>query len=172
MINGLRRLRSCTKNDKEGDEGNQEVLNQEDKLEDEEESKTKEEKYTARRTLYTNSKFYVSMYGWSEEDIRKYNKLCNIAKQDRKTETGSAFEKLFKDKETKKRDEKGERVFCDEDFLQPYNNLVYASDDYSSDENDDDDTQNEYEQDTTNDNVMNGSNSQNKLPNHNNFTQV
>ena len=38
------------KNDKGGDEETQEVLNQEDKLEDEEENKTKEEKYTARGT--------------------------------------------------------------------------------------------------------------------------
>ena len=46
------------------------------------------------------------MDAWSEEDIRQYNKLCNIAEQDRTTETGSAFEKLFEDKEMKKRDEK------------------------------------------------------------------
>ena len=50
----------------------------------------------------------------------------------------------------KKRDGKGERVFCEEDFIQPYNNLVYTSDDDSSDENDDDDGQTEYEQYTKN----------------------
>ena len=83
------------------------------------------------------------MDGWSEKGIRKYNKLCNIAEQDRRTETGSAFEKPFKHKEMKKRDEKGERVFCEEDFIQPYDNLVYASDDDSSDEDDDDDDQTE-----------------------------
>ena len=72
------------KNDKGGDERNQEVLNQEDKLDHEEKDKTKGGKYTTRGTLYTNSKLCVSMYGWSEEGIRKCNKLCNIAKQDGK----------------------------------------------------------------------------------------
>ena len=160
------------KNDKGGDEETQEVLNQEDKLEDEEENKTKEEKYTSRGTLYINSRFCVSMDGWSEEGIRKYNKLCNISEQDRTTETGSAFEKLFKDEEMKKWDEKGERVFSEEYFVQPYNNLVYASDDDSSDEDDDDDDQTVNEQHTTNKNVTGSSNKQNELPNHNNFTQV
>ena len=74
----------------------QEVLNQEDKLENEEENKTKEEKYISRGTLYTNSRFCVFTDGWSEESIRKYNKLCNIAEQDRKTETDSAFENSSK----------------------------------------------------------------------------
>ena len=160
------------KNDKGGDEGNQEVLNQEDKLDHEEKDMTKGGKYTARGTLFTNSKFCVSMDGWSEEGIRKYNKLCNIAEQDRKSETGSAFEKLFKDKEMKKREEKGERVFSEEDFIQPYNNLIYASDDDSSDEDDDDDDQTENENHTTNENVTDRSNRQNELPDHNKFTQV
>ena len=72
----------------------------------------------------------------------------------------------------KTRDEKGERVFSEEDFIQPYNNLVYASDDDSSDEDDDDDDQTENEKHTTNENVTNRSNRQNELPNHNIFTQV
>ena len=85
------------------------------------------------------------MDGWSEEGIRKYNKLCNISDHDRKTETGSAFEELLKDEETTKRAEAGERVFSEEDSIQPYNKLVYASDDDSSDEDDDDDDQTEDE---------------------------
>ena len=72
----------------------------------------------------------------------------------------------------KKREETGERVFCEEDFLQPYNNLIYASDDDSSDEDDDDDDQTENEKHTTNENVTDRSNRQNELPDHNKFTQV
>ena len=112
------------------------------------------------------------MDGWSEEGIRKYNKLCSIAEQDRKSESGIAFEKLFKDEEMKKREETGERVFCEEDFLQPYNNLIYASDDDSSDEDDDDDDQTKNEDHTTNENVTDRSNGQYDIPDHYKFTQV
>ena len=57
-------------------------------------------------------------------------------------------------------------------FLQPYNNLIYASDDDSSDEDDNDDDQTENENHTTNENVTDRSNRQNELPDHNKFTQV
>ena len=160
------------KNDKGGDEGNQEVLNQEDKLDHEEKDMTKGGKYTARGTLFTNSKFCVSMDGWSEDGIRKYNNLCTEAEQDRKSESGITFEKIFKDKEIKKREKTGERVFSEEIFIQPYNNLIYASDDDSSDEDDDDDDQTENEDHTTNENVTDRSNRQYELPDHCKFIQV
>ena len=70
------------------------------------------------------------------------------------------------------KEERGNRLRCIlwEDLLQPYNNLIYACDDDSSDEDDDDQTENENH--NTNENVTDRSNRQNELPDHNKFTHV
>ena len=97
-------------------------------------------KYTSRGTLYTNSRFCVSMDGWSEDGMMKYNKLCHLAEKDRANDHGKEFETLFRNEEKKKRNVKSDqRVINEEDYIRPYNNLEDELDDDSSDDDDNDD---------------------------------
>ena len=47
---------------------------------------------TCKLTLYTETKYYKSMDGWSQEGMAEYNRLCYLATKDRKTELGKKFE--------------------------------------------------------------------------------
>ena len=105
-----------------------------------------EEKKTAQGTLYTNSRYCVSMDGWSEAGIRKYNSLCRLAEEDRRGEHCKLFESLFKKEESEARFVKEEPVFNEEEFIQPYNNLMNdSSDEDSDDDSSDDDDDNDEE---------------------------
>ena len=112
---------------------------------------TNKVEYTSRGTLYTNSRFVVSMDGWSEAGMRKYNKLCEMAVNDRNTEKGKEFETLFRNEEKRKRNiNRDECVVNEEDYIKPYNNLVDEIDDDSSDDEevdeiDEDDEDDEYD---------------------------
>ena len=46
-------------------------------------------------TLYTNSRFYSSMDGWSKEGMIEYNKLCSSVRDDKLREENSLFENWF-----------------------------------------------------------------------------
>ena len=107
----------------------------------------KKEKFTPQGTLYTNSRYCVSMNGWSEAGILKYNSLCKLAEDDRSLEHCRVFETLFKKKESESKVLKEQAIFKQEDFVQPYNNLISSSDDESSDDDsfDDDDDSDEIE---------------------------
>ena len=47
---------------------------------------------TCKLTLYTETKYYKSMDGWSQEGMAEYNRLCYLVAKDRKTELGKLFE--------------------------------------------------------------------------------
>ena len=47
---------------------------------------------TCKMTLYTETKYYKSMDGWSQEGMAEYNRLCYLVAKDRKTELGKLFE--------------------------------------------------------------------------------
>ena len=112
--------------------------------EDEIGTQVTEKKHTKVGTLYTNSRFCVSMDGWSEAGMRKYNELCLRAEKDRESEQGKLFDKLYLDLAKISRIHKAERVFNKEEFIQPYNNLDDGTDEDSSDEeNDETDDENE-----------------------------
>ena len=98
-----------------------------------------EGKFTPQGTLYTNSRYCVSMDGWSEAGILKYNSLCKLAEDDRSGEHCRVFETLFKKKESESKVLKEQAIFKQEDFVQPYNNLISSSDDESSDDHSSDD---------------------------------
>ena len=105
-----------------------------------EQEECKKGKVTSRGTLYTNSRFCVSMDGWSEDGIKHYNKLCKLAERDRLSEKGKLFEKKFKTEETKKRQDRGGRVVINEDdYIKPYNNLAFSDDDDDDDSDADSD---------------------------------
>ena len=46
-------------------------------------------------TLYTNSRFYSSMDGWSKEGMIEYNKLCSNVRDEKLLEKNSHFEDWF-----------------------------------------------------------------------------
>ena len=112
----------------------------EEEIQNKEKNENPEEgKFTAQGTLYTNSRYCVSMDGWSEAGIKKYNSLCKLAEDDRSGEHCRVFEILFKKKESESKVLKEQAIFKEEDFVQPYNNLISNSDAESSDSSDDDD---------------------------------
>ena len=78
------------------------------------------------------------MDGWSESGIRIYNGMCKQAEKDRTTEHGILFEKIYLRRAQKDKEKKDERVFNEESFVKPYNNLEDDSDEDSSDDEDDD----------------------------------
>ena len=118
----------------------------EEEIQNKEKNDIREEgKFTAQGTLYTNSRYCVSMDGWSEAGIRKYNSLCKLAEDDRSGEHCRVFEILFKKKESESKVLKEQAIFKQEDFVQPYNNLISNSDDESSDSSDDDDDNDDIE---------------------------
>ena len=47
---------------------------------------------TCKLTLYTETKYYKSMDGWSQEGMAEYNRLCYLVAKDRKTELVKLFE--------------------------------------------------------------------------------
>ena len=118
------------KNDKK--EISKDIINDDQDTEDDSEKTDK----TAVGTLYTNSRFHVSMDGWSEEGIKIYNNLCRVAEKDRNSEKGIVFEKQYRDEERKKRENKEDRTSNEEEFIEPYNNLMDDSDDESDDDDD------------------------------------
>ena len=46
-------------------------------------------------TLYTNSRFYSRMDGWSKEGMIEYSKLCASIREDKLSEKNLFFENLF-----------------------------------------------------------------------------
>ena len=52
----------------------------------------KEREESILSTLYTNSRLYPSMDGWSKEGIIEYNKLCARLKEDKLSEKNSFFQ--------------------------------------------------------------------------------
>jgi len=47
------------------------------------------------QTLYTNSRFYSSMDGWSKEGMMEYNKLCSNVRDEKLLEQNTLFEEWF-----------------------------------------------------------------------------
>ena len=55
----------------------------------------KNEEKDLLETLYTNSRFYSSMDGWSKEGMIEYNKLCSSVREEKLREENSLFENWF-----------------------------------------------------------------------------
>ena len=55
----------------------------------------KDEEKDLLGTLYTNSRFYSSMDGWSKEGMIEYNKLCLSVRDEKLREENSLFEDWF-----------------------------------------------------------------------------
>ena len=107
---------------------------------EEHEKNNEKDKFTSRGTLYTNSRFYSSMDGWSEQGIIEFNRLCHMAEKDRNTEKGREFESLFKSEEKRKKDAKGDHSHVQgDDIIVPYNNMLDDDDEDDQDNDDDDD---------------------------------
>ena len=82
-------------------------------------------------TLYTNSRFYSSMDGWSKEGMIEYNKLCASVRADKLSEKNSFFENWFSQvmQETKNESSEEREKVLNESRIVPY------SDDWDSIEN-------------------------------------
>lgn len=78
---------------------------------------------TGRGTLWTHSRYYNTMDGWSETGMQNYNKFCRKIKNDRQEQHGQEFEnKLLKQMKADKNI--GNCKQSDQSaFVQPYNDL-------------------------------------------------
>ena len=78
---------------------------------------------TGRGTLWTHSRYYNTMDGWSEEGMQNYNKFCHNIKNDRQEQHGQEFEnKLLQQMKADKNI--GNYNQSDQStFVQPYNDL-------------------------------------------------
>jgi len=80
---------------------------------------------SCKLTLYTETKYYRSLDGWSQEGMTEYNRLCHLAANDQKSETGKLFEK---DLLSMIKTEKGLVALAEHDdqqqFTMPYNDLM------------------------------------------------
>ena len=91
----------------------------------------KEKEKSILSTLYTNSRFYSSMDGWSKEGMIEYNKLCASVREDKFSEKNSFFENWFSEVMQERRNESSEEKekVLNESRIVPY------SDDWDSIEN-------------------------------------
>lgn len=80
---------------------------------------------SCKLTLYTETKYYRSMDGWSQEGMTEYNCLCLLAANDRKTELGKLFEKqLLSTIKTEKGLVELDAHDDENNFMMPYNDLL------------------------------------------------
>jgi len=88
----------------------------------------KHEEKDLLETLYTNSRFYSSMDGWSKEGMIEFNKLCSSVRDEKLTEENSLFENWFYEVMQGRRNESSEERerILNESRIVPY------SDDWDS----------------------------------------
>ena len=91
MIRAMQKYGNCDANDISETQYNQAQLDTpQEYLLDE-----RRRKGSIRGTRWTQSRYYATMDGWSEEGIQNYNMFCLRAKMDRRTDIGIKFETNF-----------------------------------------------------------------------------
>ena len=78
---------------------------------------------TGRGTLWTHSRFYNTMDGWSENGMQNYNKFCHNIKMDRKEGYGQEFEKKLLEQIKADKNIGNSNKSDQSTFVQPYNDL-------------------------------------------------
>ena len=79
-------------------------------------------------TLYTETKYHISIDGWSQEGMSEYNRLCHLAANDRETELGPLFEqRLFKMIKIERCLVTDQSHEVEQQLTMPYNDLFNSS---------------------------------------------